>query len=72
MVDRQGLNMEDTRVHALIYFISPTGHGLRPLDIEVMLKLHNKVNIIPVIAKADALTITERREFKDKVRQQLT
>ncbi len=27
------------------------GHGLRPLDIEFMRQLHDKVNIIPVIAK---------------------
>ncbi len=27
------------------------GHGLNPLDIEFMQQLHDKVNIIPVIAK---------------------
>ena len=26
----------DTRIHALLYFISPTGHGLKPLDISFM------------------------------------
>lgn len=55
----------------MIYFISPTGHGLRPLDIEVMLGLHSLVNIIPVIAKADTFTTSEREMFKDKVREQL-
>jgi len=70
-ISRLGEAQEDSRVHALLYFISPTGHGLRPLDIEVMLGLHTRVNIIPVIAKADTFTTAERKFFKDKVREQL-
>jgi len=70
-INRLGQTTEDNRVHALLYFISPTGHGLRPLDIEVMLGLHTKVNIIPVIAKADTFTAVERKQFKEKVREQL-
>lgn len=54
----------DTRVHALLYFIAPTGHGLKPLDVAVMRELHTSVNIIPVIAKADGLTLAERKQFK--------
>jgi cell division control protein 11 len=49
----------DNRVHALIYFIIATGHGLRELDIEFMKLMATKVNIIPVISKADALTPDE-------------
>merc|ERR1711971_122326 len=70
-INRIGQTTEDNRVHALLYFISPTGHGLRPLDIEVMLGLHTKVNVIPVIAKADTFTAVERKQFKEKVREQL-
>ena len=29
MIWRTGQTTEDNRVHALLYFISPTGHGLR-------------------------------------------
>ncbi|KAK2193820.1 hypothetical protein NP493_5g11003 [Ridgeia piscesae] len=54
----------DERVHCCLYFIAPTGHGLKPLDIEFMKRLHDKVNIIPLIAKADTLTPDECREFK--------
>jgi septin family protein len=54
----------DTRVHALLYFISPTGHSLKELDIEVLKALSRKVNIIPVIAKADTLTPDEKVAFK--------
>ncbi len=48
--------VQDTRVHACLYFIAPSGHGLKPLDVEFMRKLQDKVNIIPVIGKADTLT----------------
>ena len=35
-INRLGLQTPDTRVHALLYFISPVGHGLKPLDLETM------------------------------------
>ncbi len=40
---------------------------LKPLDVEFMKRLHDKVNIIPMIAKADTLTPDECREFKKTV-----
>jgi len=64
-------HMEDTRVHACLYFIAPTGHGLNPLDIEFMQQLHDKVNIIPVIAKADTMVPDEIDEFKSLIMQQI-
>ena len=36
--------MPDTRVHACLYFIAPSGHGLKPLDVEFMKRLHDKVS----------------------------
>lgn len=68
--DESGLNRKnivDNRVHCCFYFISPFGHGLKPLDIEFMKQLHNKVNIVPVIAKADVLTKKEMTRLKQKV-----
>ncbi|KAK3513549.1 hypothetical protein QTP70_016484 [Hemibagrus guttatus] len=44
--DESGLNrknIQDNRVHCCIYFISPFGHGLRPLDVEFMKALHEKI-----------------------------
>ncbi|XP_033018321.1 neuronal-specific septin-3 isoform X3 [Lacerta agilis] len=61
----------DTRVHCCLYFISPTGHSLRPLDMEFMKHLSKVVNIIPVIAKADTMTLEEKIEFKQRVRKEL-
>ncbi|XP_058937035.1 neuronal-specific septin-3 isoform X2 [Kogia breviceps] len=61
----------DTRVHCCLYFISPTGHSLRPLDLEFMKHLSKVVNIVPVIAKADTMTLEEKSEFKQRVRKEL-
>uniref|UniRef100_A0A665VD51 Septin-9-like n=1 Tax=Echeneis naucrates TaxID=173247 RepID=A0A665VD51_ECHNA len=61
----------DSRVHCCIYFIPPTGHCLRPLDVEFMRRLSKVVNIVPVIAKADTLTLEERDFFKKKIREEL-
>lgn len=60
-------NVIDSRVHACLYFIAPTGHSLKPLDIEFMKKLGARVNLIPVIAKADTLTDDELTSFKKRV-----
>ncbi|BFZ63862.1 Cell division control protein 11 [Saitoella coloradoensis] len=49
----------DNRVHAVLYFILPTGHGLRELDIELMRRLAPRANVIPVIGKSDTLTPDE-------------
>lgn len=59
----------DLRVHAVLYFIRPTGHGLKPLDIETMKRISTRANLIPVIAKADTLTSQELQDFKLRIRQ---
>ncbi|KAF1801595.1 Septin-domain-containing protein [Mucor lusitanicus] len=59
--------MVDNRIHACLYFIAPTGHALKPLDIEFMRRLHTRVNLIPVIAKADTLTEEEVAAFKERI-----
>ncbi|EOR02763.1 hypothetical protein E3P92_01919 [Wallemia ichthyophaga] len=61
----------DTRVHACVYFINPSGHSLRPIDVIVMKKLAEVVNVIPVIAKSDSLTLTEREAFKSRIASEL-
>ncbi|KAF0303625.1 Septin-2 [Amphibalanus amphitrite] len=61
----------DTRIHACVYFICPTGHGLKSLDLVCMKKLQSKVNIIPVIAKADTISKTELIKFKQRILAEL-
>lgn len=62
------LPISDQRIHCCIYFVAP-GHTLKSLDIECMKKLHDRVNLIPVIAKADTMTAEELKQFKATVLQ---
>lgn len=64
-------HIPDTRVHCCLYFVPPSGHALTPLDIEFMKRLDKCVNIVPVIAKADTLTLEERSSFKQRIREDL-
>lgn len=59
--------MVDNRVHACIYFIEPTGHSLKLVDVEFLKRLHTKVNLIPVIAKSDTMTDDEILAFKQRI-----
>jgi len=62
----------DTRIHVCLYFICPTGHGLKSIDLMCMKKLDSKVNIIPIVAKADTISKTELQKFKEKINAELT
>ena len=61
----------DNRVHCCLYFVSPNSHRLKPLDIEFMKRLHNKVNVVPIIGKADTLTSEECAALKEKILEQI-
>uniref|UniRef100_A0A674MLI6 Septin n=1 Tax=Takifugu rubripes TaxID=31033 RepID=A0A674MLI6_TAKRU len=72
--DESGLNrknIQDNRVHCCLYFIPPFGHGLRPVDVEFMRALQDKVNVVPLIAKADCLTPTEMKKLKERVKEDI-
>lgn len=62
----------DSRVHCCLYFISPYGHGLRPLDLEFLRRLQYKVNLVPVLAKADCLTKEEAARRKERILRELS
>ncbi|OBR12580.1 Septin [Colletotrichum higginsianum IMI 349063] len=62
---------KDKRVHAMLYFITPTGHGLRELDIELMKRLAPRVNVIPVIGRADSLTSVELLQSKKLIMEDI-
>lgn len=80
---RRNPRFRDNRIHALLYFIPPTGHAcvfcsgfsiqphlsfsLREMDIELMRRLSPRVNVIPVVGKADSLTPVELAGFKKRV-----
>uniref|UniRef100_A0A2K6G7C2 Septin n=1 Tax=Propithecus coquereli TaxID=379532 RepID=A0A2K6G7C2_PROCO len=64
-------NYHDSRIHVCLYFLSPTGHSLKTLDLLTMKNLDSKMNIIPVIAKADTISKTELQKFKIKLMSEL-
>jgi septin 7 len=41
--------------------------SLKPVDIEFMRRLHTRVNLIPIIAKADTMTEEEVIVFKERI-----
>lgn len=59
--------VQDTRVHCCLYFIPSYVRGLRPIDIETMKSLQKRVNIIPIISKADSLTKKELEYLKQNI-----
>lgn len=62
--------IQDTRIHCCLFFIAPTGHQLKQLDIQVLRKLSDVVNVVPVIAKSDSLTLEERAAFKRRIKEE--
>ncbi len=54
-------------MHALLYLVEPTSLGLKQFDIDIMKSLANRINIIPIIAKADGLNEQERLAAKKTV-----
>eukprot|EP00038_Savillea_parva_P014991 m.218407 g.218407 ORF g.218407 m.218407 type:complete len:399 (+) comp29640_c0_seq1:263-1459(+) len=61
----------DRRIHCLLFFMAPTGHGLKPLDAAVIRAVQPLVNVIPVIGKSDLLTAKEKDVFRARVKADL-
>ncbi|CAB0016821.1 unnamed protein product [Nesidiocoris tenuis] len=70
-IKRNLASYHDSRIHVCLYFVCPTGHGLKSLDLSCMKKLDNKINIIPIIAKADTISKSELQKFKAKIISEL-
>jgi len=64
--------LQDTRIHCCLFFIQPSGHALKPIDIVVLKKLSEFVNVVPVIAKSDSLTLEERQAFKERIKEEFS
>jgi septin 3/9/12 len=45
---------------------------LKPIDIVVLKKLSDVVNVVPVIAKSDSLTLEERAAFKERIKEEFS
>lgn len=64
-------NIQDNMVHCLFFFISPICHGITELDLEFLKAVHGRVNIVPIIGKAESLTLPERASLKRRIRDSL-
>nr|XP_020016070.1 septin-14 [Castor canadensis] len=71
-IKRSIFEYHDSRIHACLYFISPTGHSLKSLDLLTMKNIDSKVNIIPLIAKADTISKSDLQKFKNRIMSELT
>ncbi|KAF5914653.1 hypothetical protein HPG69_005150, partial [Diceros bicornis minor] len=70
-IKRSFNDYHDSRIHVCLYFISPTGHSLKSLDLLTMKNIDSKVNIIPLIAKADTISKNDLQKFKCKIMSEL-
>ncbi len=59
----------DDRIHCVFYFIS--AHRMKEIDREFITQLSPIVPIVPIISKADAMTVKERNLFISTVKQKL-
>ncbi|OAD70198.1 hypothetical protein PHYBLDRAFT_115453 [Phycomyces blakesleeanus NRRL 1555(-)] len=61
----------DTHIHACIYFIDTKVSGLSDVDRYVIKLLGSRVNVLPVIGKADTLTQVQRENIKSGFRKEV-
>jgi septin family protein len=56
-------------VDAVLYFVAP--HRLKRLDIEFLKRIHRRASVLPVISKADTMTVDELAAFRAEVKDGL-
>lgn len=61
--------LPDPRVDCCIFCLQP--HRLRPVDLRYMLELGQHVPIVPVVTKADTMTIQEASKYRREVYNKL-
>ncbi|KTF87911.1 hypothetical protein cypCar_00028550 [Cyprinus carpio] len=78
-ITKHTVDIEEKGVKLKLTIVDTPGFGdavnnnecLRPVDVEFMKALHEKVNIIPLISKADCLTPNEVKKLKGRVRDEI-
>lgn len=68
---KRNSRFKDGRIHVLMYMINATGHGLSEIDVKFLKHISGLVNVIPIIAKADALTPEEMKLNKELILEDL-
>ncbi|KAF9323607.1 hypothetical protein BG006_001303 [Podila minutissima] len=66
---RRNPKATDNQIHACLYFIDHKGPevGLSEADIRILKRLGTRVNLIPVIARADTLTRAQSKRLKQAI-----
>ncbi|RHZ81337.1 hypothetical protein Glove_121g66 [Diversispora epigaea] len=62
---------QDSQIHACLYFIDNANNGLTDKDIRILKRLTARVNVIPVVAKADLLTTSQLANLKQAIKSDL-
>lgn len=63
--------VEDNRIHIALYFLRATGRGINEFDLDNMKCICDKVNLIPIISKADGLTVDEVQLNKELINKSI-
>lgn len=63
---------QDRRYHVCLYLIPSWTTKLRQIDLVILKKLSNLVNILPVLSRSDAYTCTELLQMKNRIRHDLS
>ncbi|ORY95822.1 Septin-domain-containing protein [Syncephalastrum racemosum] len=61
----------DTHIHACLYFLEPSTTGLSDADRYVLRVLSSRVNVLPVLGKADTLSLNQRQVLKKAYRNDI-
>lgn len=56
---------KDKRFDVCLYFISP--HRYRGIDVDYVAALRKYVNVIPIIAKSDTMSVKELKQFRPTI-----
>ncbi|KAK9807455.1 hypothetical protein WJX73_009082 [Symbiochloris irregularis] len=70
LAEQDEYNPGDHLYDMVLYFIAP--HCFKLSDVDYIRKLSKVATVVPICAKADAMTAHERKEFQNQVRNQLT
>uniref|UniRef100_H0WWV5 Septin n=1 Tax=Otolemur garnettii TaxID=30611 RepID=H0WWV5_OTOGA len=66
-IKRSFFEYHDSRVHVCLYFISPTGHSLKSLDLLTMKNIDSRVCLVPVILYLDLLSREIQQTFESSM-----
>lgn len=59
----------DDRIHCVFYFMAP--HRLKAIDLDFFREVAPLAPIIPIVAKADIMTLKERNYYLEAIKQKL-